>query len=95
MNTIDIVKHYAQDFADSTVNFEKVAEELVSVQPNEAYSNAKIESVIKKLVTEMTELGKTKFSHTDIMNKIKEFGADISKDALNKFADQIILMKKL
>ena len=95
MNTIDIVKHYAQDFADSTVNFEKVAEELVSVQPNEAYSNAKIESVIKKLVTEITELGKTKFSHTDIMNKIKEFGADISKDALNKFADQIILMKKL
>ncbi len=94
-NTTDIVKHYAEKFADATVNYEKIAEELVSVQPNEAYSNAKIETIIKGLISEITEKGKKTFSHTELLGKIKEFGADISKQALEKFADQIIYMRKI
>ena len=103
-NVTEILKYYGKDFADTSVNFEQLAEEIVKVQPEEAYSNAKIQAIVEDTVKSKTKLqnsGKEmllksiKISHEDLMNSIKNLGADITKAALDKFLAQIQYVKNL
>ena len=93
-DTAEIVKFYAGDFADESVKYDEIAAEFLKCRPDEAYSNAKIESIIKSVISEARAMGKNKISAKDLFAKIRESGADISKEAMSKFADNIILMKR-
>lgn len=94
-NTLDIVKHYVKPFADNTVNCEEIANELVRVQPEEAYSNAKIRYLIEALASYIVSKGKTVFSHKELLESIKKSAPDISKNTLTEFLAQHNLIKKL
>ena len=108
-NVIEILKHYGKDYADESVNFEELAEEIVKVQPEAAFSNAKIKAIIRSLVEGQVGPENTnnsfvfanfvkkgcKISQRDIMENIKKMGADISKAALDKFLEQIKYVKML
>lgn len=93
-NASDIVKHYIKGFADNSVNCEEIADELVKVQPKEAYSNAKIKYLIKALISDIVEKGKKTFNHQELLECIKTSAPDISKNALTEFLAQHNLMKK-
>lgn len=90
-NALAVLKHYGDKVADETVNFDELADEIVKVQPDEAYSNARIESVVTRFMQENSEL--EKMSHTDFLQSIRETDPDISKRDLDKFAEQIKYMK--
>ncbi len=108
-NVIEILKYYGKDFADESVNFEELAEEIVKVQPEAAFSNAKIKAIIRGLVEGQVGPENTnnsfvfedfvkkgcKISQREIMENIKKMGADISKVALDKFLEQIKYVKML
>lgn len=108
-NVIEILKHYGKDFADESVNFEELAEEIVKVQPEAAFSNAKIQAIIQDLVKGQVGPENTnnsfvfadfvkkgcKISQREIIENIKKLGADISKAALDKFLEQIKYVKSL
>lgn len=91
-NALAVLKHYGKEFADKTVNFEKLAEKIVGNQPNEAFSNDRIRSVVHKFIEEHTD--KLKMSHNDFLQSIKEQGPDVMKEALDKFAEQIKYVKR-
>jgi len=91
-NALAVLKHYGEEFADKTVNFDELAAKIVGNQPNEAFSNDRIRSVVHKFMEEHTE--KLKMSHNDFLQSIKEQGPDIFKDALDKFAEQIKYVKR-
>ncbi|DAB16846.1 TPA: hypothetical protein CPT98_06990 [Candidatus Gastranaerophilales bacterium HUM_19] len=94
-NTLDIVKHYVKGFADDTVNCEKITDELIKVQPEEAYSNAKIKFIIKNLISDIVEKGKKAFNHNELLDCIKKSAPDISKKTLTEFLAQHELIHKL
>ena len=94
-NTLDIVKHYVKGFADDSVNCEEIADELIKVQPEEAYSNAKIKYIIKGLISDIAERGKRTFSHKELLDCIRKSAPDISKNTLTEFLTQHNLIKKL
>jgi len=91
-NALAVLKHYGEKFADTTVNFDKLSDEIVKTQPNEAFSNDRIRSVVESFLAENTD--KLKMSHNDFLKSIKVVGPDILKDALNKFIEQIKYVKK-
>lgn len=91
-NALAVLKHYGESFADETVNFDKLADEIVKKQPNEAFSNDRISSIVSKFMEKHTT--KLKMSHNDFLKSIEEVGPDILKEALDKFAEQIEYVKK-
>ena len=108
-NVIEILKHYSKDFVDESVNYEELAEEIVKVQPEAAFSNAKIRTIIQDLVRSKLGPEKSnsssvfadfinkgcKINHKEIMENIKKLGADISKTAIDRFLEQIKYVKSL
>lgn len=91
-DALAVLKHYGGEFADESVNFDKLSEHLTKGFPNEAYSNDRIKSVVSKFMKNHTE--KTKMSHGDFIQSIKEVGADISKEALETFKKQLEYVKR-
>ena len=107
-NAKEVLKHYGKDFADKTVDFEELADEIIKVQPEVAFSNARIKSIIQDTIQgKVGPAGKNSFimfdavkngfkiSHKEILLNIKKIGADISKAALDKFLAQIKYVKSI
>ncbi len=90
-NALAILKYYGKGFADSTVNFEKLAEKVTSTLPEAAFSNDRLKHVICSYAKEHNL---TKMSQNDFLQSIKELGPDIKKDALELFKTQIQYVKR-
>lgn len=82
-NIISILKHYSKDLADSIIDYDKLAEQIVENQSEGAFSNAQIKAVIQSLNQDV------------LMQNIKNLGSDISKEALELFKHQIEQIKHL
>lgn len=92
-NALAVLKHYGEKFADKSVNFDKLSEHLTKGLPNGAYSNAQIKSVVHHFL--INNLEKTKMSHGDLIQSIKEVGPDISKQTLKTFKKQLEYVKRI
>ena len=85
-----IVEHYGKEFADSTVNFEKLGEMLTNNEDGSLFSNSRIESIVTNYVK---QFAKKMMSHSDFVESIKNAYPDIKKEALELFKKQIEIMK--
>jgi len=82
-NAIAILKHYASDFIDRFIDYDKLAEKIVTTQDEVAFSNSRIKAAIQTLNQEA------------IMQNIATMGSDIGKEALELFKHQIEQVKRL
>lgn len=93
-NVIEILKHYTLKLADKDVKYDELAEQIVKVQPDEAFSNAKIEGLVGKFIkTNVKTL--EKITHADLLQVIKEAHPDIGKEAMAMFREHIDLVARL
>lgn len=92
-DVIEILKHYANKYADKTVNYEELADQIVNVKPNDAFSNAQLESIVNAIIPTKINLGK-KISHNDLLKSIEKHGPNIKKDALELFETQLEYVAK-
>lgn len=89
-NALEVLKYYGEPFADDTVNFESLADLIVSQIPEAGYSNARIEKIVKDFLNGC----KTKvMSHKDFIASIKKIKPDVTKEAMEIFRKQIEFMK--
>ncbi len=88
-----ILKHFAETAGTTgEVKYDEIAEHIVKHQPEEAFCNARIEGTVKEVAMAVTKLGK-KICHTDLLEAFKAAEPDISKKALELFAENIKLLK--
>ncbi len=93
-NALEVLKHYGASFADETVDFESLADLIVSQNSEAAYSNARIENIVTAFISSCKSKGKTEvMSHKDFVTSIKNIQPDITKEAMNLFKKQIEFMK--
>lgn len=93
-NAAAVIKHYASPYADSNINYDELAEHIVKTQPIEAYSNARIENLVRTFVETTENIGK-KITHGDLLKTIQESIPDISNEALETFKKQLEYAKRL
>ncbi len=93
-NAEAVLKHYAMDFASNDVKYGDLADEIVKVQPDRAFSNARIRAAVIQIVEKCKNMGK-KLTQIDLSNSIKNLGPDIDKAALEIFRKQLEYMKHL
>ena len=82
-NALAILRHYASDFADRLIDYDKLAEKIVTTKGEEAFSNAQIKAAIQTLNQEA------------LMQNITTLGSDIGKEALELFKHQVEQVKRL
>lgn len=87
-NAAEILKHYADGFVDNSVNYDELAQHIVKGQPNEAFSNDRIRSIITTLTEKAENRGK-KLTQNDLYQAILQKGPDIKKADLETFDKQI------
>lgn len=85
-----ILEHYAQGNAAANINYNELAGHIVKVQPDAAFSNARIKSIVNEFL--MNNPG-TKIAQADILAGIREKGPDITKEALDLFKRQLAYVK--
>ena len=90
-NTKEILKYYAKPFTGERVNYDELAEHIVKVQPDAAFSNSRIRRVVEDLLLNNT--GIKKVTQTDLLKSIKEVGPDITKQMLELFKRQAEFIK--
>ena len=93
-NAAEVLKYYAEDFANPAVNYDKLAELISTSSQFEAYSNSRLASIVTDLVTNEKNLGK-KLSQNDLQNAISNAVPDISKENLKLFNEQVQYCNKL
>lgn len=91
-NVIAVLRHYVTDFTSGDINYEQLAEQVVKGQPETAFSNVRIRSIICDFL--MNNPGK-KITQADILAGIKEKGPDITKEAMARFKQQIAYLKHI
>lgn len=89
-----ILEHYTKDLADKSVDYNEIAEHIVKVQPDEAFSNAKIEGLIDKFKKSNSKTLQ-KITHADLVQIFKDAYPDIGKEAMNMFRKHIDLVAHL
>lgn len=92
-NAAAILKHYAEDFAEENVNYDELAELITKWQPNEAFSNAKIEVIVINLIKSSKDMNT--LTQKDLANAIESNFPDIDKKALLTFNQQIQYCKDI
>ena len=93
-NAAAVLKHYAEDFAEKDINYNELAELIVKNQPNEAFSNSRIRSVVMD-VTKADKNKTRKITQEDLHQSIINRGADIIKEDLELFNRQLEQVAKL
>ena len=89
-NALAILKYYGEKFADNTVNFEKLADEITKGLPLVAYSNDRLSHLVSSYAKKHNL---TKLSHMDFMESIKALNPDIKKETMELFKKQIEYIK--
>lgn len=82
-NTKAILKHYANPFVANSLNFDELSEQIIKVQPEQAFSNKQIKLIMQSL------------SQENIIQNIKNIGPDISNKAMTLFRKQLQLARNL
>ncbi len=89
-NALAVLKYHGQVFADNTVNFEKLAEEVTINYPTIAYSNAKLANIASAFAKKYNLKTMT---HKDFMKAIKNTNPDIKKETMELFKKQMEFIK--
>lgn len=92
-NATAVLEHYAKPYASIDVNYATLAEHITSVQPDSAFSNARIKSVVTNITESKTFSGK--LTQQALLDSIKKLGADIGKEALETFKNQVKYVRSL
>lgn len=92
-NAAEVLKRHGQGFADESVKFDELAAAITKPQPEAAFSNARIESVVTKFKKAHTDV--LKMTHGDFLQSIEQVGPDITKKALEIFKGQLEYMKRI
>lgn len=93
-NAADVLKHHAKTFVDDSVNYDELADHIVKVQPDEAYSNARIESLVISWAQKSENIGR-KLTQNKLIQQIKDMGPDIDKAAYKVFKEHLAYAKRL
>lgn len=91
-NAMSVLKHYTGRFADESIHYDELAEEILKVQPGAAFSNARIKRVVTELIDHNSN---KKITQHDLLKAIKEIGPDITKQMLELFKKQIEHVKHI
>lgn len=86
-NAKEILKYYAQNFADESINYDLLAEEITKKQDG-AFSNARIENIVTKLIKRLVPTNQ-KITESTLLQSILETGPDITKESLELFKKQL------
>ena len=85
----EMIKHYADIIADSSVNYSELAELIYKRAGKNAYSNDKIASIVKQKSKSINGLGDgampQMLTHQHLVNAINESTPDISKEILDSY----------
>jgi SpoVK/Ycf46/Vps4 family AAA+-type ATPase len=86
----DMIKHYADIIADSSVNYSELADLIYKRAGENAYSNDRIASIVKhkaKSINSLLEDGAMPqmLTHQHLVNAINESTPDISKEILDSY----------
>lgn len=82
-NVIELLKHYASNFIDRFIDYDKLAEKIITLQGDKTLSNAQIKAAVQTLNQEV------------IIQNIANMASDIGKEALDLFKRQIEQVKRL
>jgi len=93
-NTAEILKYYADDFTNPSVNYNELAEQIITRSQSEAYSNSRLAGIVTDLVTNEKNLGK-KLSQKDLQDAIVNSVPDIGTEKLKLFNEQVQYCNKL
>jgi DNA polymerase III delta prime subunit len=89
-NTAAILKHYAEAAGTTgDIKYGELAEQIVKTQPEEAFSNARI----KTIVTDLAEETKKPISHSDLLKAINAVQPDILKEDLELFEKNMKILR--
>lgn len=81
---VEIFKYYASDFADKTVDYEELAQQILDIAYDDAYSNAQIGGLIQNGV-KMRFLQNGKLSQQDFIEILNESYPDIKEKVLKSY----------
>ena len=81
---VEIFKYYASDFADKTVDYDELAQQILDIAYDDAYSNAQIGGIIQRGI-KMRFLQKGKLSQQDFIEILNESYPDIKEEVLKLY----------
>ena len=81
---IEIFEYYASDFADKTVDYDELAQQILDIAYDDAYSNAQIGGLIKKGI-KMRFMHNGKLSQQDFIEILNESYPDIKEEVLKSY----------
>lgn len=88
-NTAEIFKFYLKDYVSKTIDYNKLAEEILNARKNgNAYSVDRIRNIADNYIKKMKSKG-INFSEEGLMQEIKRIGPDISTEQMMKFGRDI------
>ncbi len=87
-NAETVFKYYLEGKTQNPINYNNVIEELFSNQTDGAYSNSRIKTIVETCYKEATKLGR-QITEGDLITKIKSTLPDITKEHLQKYAQDI------
>lgn len=80
----EILKYYIADFADTSINYKELAQQVLDIAYEDAYSNAKIECCMQNgIKNKFSE--KEKLSQQDFIEILNESYPDIMKNVLDSY----------
>lgn len=83
-NLSEVLSYYISDFADNSINYDKLLQHIINIAGNDFYSNAKIASSIQKgIKTIYVKNGK--LNQNDFLNILSEVKPDIKKEIINLY----------
>lgn len=81
---VEILKYYASDFADKTVDYDELAQQILDIAYDDAYSNAQIGGLIQKGI-KMRFMQNGKLSQQDFIEILNESYPDINEEVLKSY----------
>lgn len=93
-NTLAILKHYLQQVADKSVNYDELTEEIAKSQPDAAFSNARIKAIRNKAWLNSDRMNWPNLQ-SNLLKYIKNLGPDITKESMELFAKQMEYIRYL
>ena len=81
---VEILKYYASDFADKTVDYDELAQQILDIAYDDAYSNAQIGGLIQKGI-KMRFMQNGELSQQDFIEILNESYPDINEEVLKSY----------
>mgnify|MGYP004678403423 CR=1 FL=1 len=88
-NMDSVLKYYLEGKTDNYINYDNLISELSENRGEGAYSNSRIKTVVESCYKETAKLGRS-ITEGDLIAKIRSTLPDITKEHLDKYANDII-----